>query len=52
MCAIGEPTVVCEPSSNMSAIEANNSVDMSEPTEKTKKAMLKTYGYPRTNQVP
>lgn len=52
MSAIGEPTVFSEPSSNMSAIEANNSMDMSEPTEKTKKAMLKTYGYPRTNQVP
>ena len=41
MSAIGEPTVVSEPSSNMAAIEANKSTDMSEPTEKTKKAMLR-----------
>ena len=33
MSAIGEPTVVSEPLSNMSAIEENNSMDMSEPTE-------------------
>ena len=34
MSAIGETTVVSEPLSNMSAIEENNSMDMSEPTEK------------------
>ena len=41
MSAIGESTVVCEPLSNMSAIEEKNSMDMSEPTEKTKKPMLR-----------
>lgn len=34
MSAVGEPTVVSEPLSNTSAIEQNNSMDMSEPTEK------------------
>ena len=41
MSAIGEPTAVSEPLSNMSAIEENNSMDMSEPVEKTKKAILR-----------
>lgn len=41
MSAIGEPTVVSETLSNMSAIEEKNSMDMSELTEKTKKAILR-----------
>ena len=36
MSAIGEPTVVSEPLTNMSAIEEKNSMDMSEPGQRQK----------------
>ena len=49
MSAIKQPAVVSEPSSNMSAIEEPTVVPG--PNEKAKRAPTETYGHPRTRQL-